>query len=111
MTPIYQMKLNFISAVEFPKTSNQIKKAFYDELHSISKIIFSANKNEDPNYELLLHKINRLMTIAGTSKGQCYDWCPENCPHNNSYQKYWDVLTQWIFFTVYFYLFSKPIQR
>lgn len=75
MTPIYSLKSKFLDIVEYPKTSNLIKKAFYEEIHSLAALIFSIGKNEEPDYRIIAHKADRLMTIAGVGKGECFDWC------------------------------------
>ena len=33
----------------------------------------------------------RLMTIIGVNKGDCYDWCTKSCSHYKPFKMYWNA--------------------
>jgi hypothetical protein len=76
---IMKKKNDFLSLIEYPKTSNLVRAAFFEELHEFATTILNLQGDESIDYPELVHQTERLMAIMGVEHGDCYDWCPKDC--------------------------------
>ena len=76
--------------MKFPSTAKAIMKVFYEEYLQLIKYIMELDPEVEPNYSLIDQKCSRLIILAGTRRGSCFDWCFEHCPKKSTLNL-WDV--------------------
>lgn len=89
-TPILRAKHDFIKGITFPATKNEIKKVFFSEFTEICRYIFELPIDGEPKYTWISQRCERLLLLSGTRRGQCFDWCRENCSRRKR-QELWDI--------------------
>jgi hypothetical protein len=78
-TPILASKGQFLTLANFPPSKNEIKNAFFAEFMQLTEYVYNLPSRDEPDYRWLMHQCERLMLLAGTRAGKCFDWCKGDC--------------------------------
>ena len=57
---------------------------------TMTEYLFNLEPRGEPDYRWLLHHCDRLLLLAGTRKGRCFDWCLPECPKRRT-EELWDI--------------------
>lgn len=91
-TPILLSKCRFLEQLEFPRTRNEIKKVFFFEFGELVRTVFEMESGSEPNYNELERRCLRLLLLSGARKGDCFEWCRQDCPQRQR-EELWDIFS------------------
>jgi hypothetical protein len=58
----------------------------------LARFILNIKNKYEPDYTEINKRVERLMTLAGTNKDSCYEWCPNGCKFKVTADDYWAVI-------------------
>jgi hypothetical protein len=56
----------------------------------LAEYIYQLSAREEPDYRWMMHRCERLMLLAGTRAGKCFDWCRADCKQKKE-EELWTV--------------------